>query len=594
MIYVLIHDKGEEKYVRTFYEFDEKFFQQENKKGWGAYFAVNDFEATEEEMKAIGKKTKRNIPFLKKINHVFADLDIAKSGDGQTREQKEEKKEMLMFELYDICPPSKVIGTSNGIQPLWELIDCGIDEESQRRYVALINGIIAWSKTKGAAGDEVKDVTRVLRLPNYYHMKEEPFLCKVIAEESFKYRLEDLEKTFKDFIKAEKVQTWEKPMSRKLDDLSLAIDRLDIQDVAKKAFSSIGRSCEFDKQGRIILDGRLSGNFQGKNGDRQYLASTSHEAFTGNKITATADIKQITNKEARAWIIDEFNLRKEVIKKKNEPVEKRELTNYYSWGTQGLTDSIAPIKRTTYSIIGGGYGVGKTPFCLNLALANAKMGHKVLYLSLEMDTDEILDFLGRKAAGITIPEENNKTIPEYKQIIYEKKKAELLNNQNFVLRGVRKGIAVNWDILCGFMDGEWDLIIVDNFNLIRRHEKVTQYDHEGWLSKQFLAYTEEKQTPVVAVHHYSKGGARETKKTGYSLSGNAEIMNDAQRLLLLERRRFEFDDEPTDEERAEMRVFIDKGRSYDSGFTKIVYFKGGVFVDEFEEKKPPDCWQSNF
>ena len=63
-----------------------------NDKFFGVYFAVNLFEATEEEMKKVGVKTKRNTPFLKKLRFVFADLDIAKSGDGQTREQKTERK----------------------------------------------------------------------------------------------------------------------------------------------------------------------------------------------------------------------------------------------------------------------------------------------------------------------------------------------------------------------------------------------------------------------------------------------------------------------------------------------------------------------
>jgi hypothetical protein len=84
---------------------------------------------------------------LKKINAVFADIDIAKKGDNQTREQKEEKKKTLLSELMKICEPSCVLDTSNGIQPLWIIGDYPIDEASQKRYIALINGIIERSKT---------------------------------------------------------------------------------------------------------------------------------------------------------------------------------------------------------------------------------------------------------------------------------------------------------------------------------------------------------------------------------------------------------------------------------------------------------------
>lgn len=46
-----------------------------------------------------------------------------------------------------ICEPSCVLDTSNGIQPLWIIGDYPIDEASQKRYIALINGIIERSKT---------------------------------------------------------------------------------------------------------------------------------------------------------------------------------------------------------------------------------------------------------------------------------------------------------------------------------------------------------------------------------------------------------------------------------------------------------------
>jgi hypothetical protein len=587
-VYVLINEKDKSVFPRTFYKHDEVVFRKANAEGWGVFCAVNDFEATADQMAAAGKKTKRNIGFLEKINSVFADLDIAKAGDGKTREEREKLKEDLLFALYEIAPPSVVIDTSNGVQPLWTLKGSSTDKTYQTRYVNLINGIIAWSVAHGAKGDKVKDVTRVLRVPGYFHMKQEPYMVTAKYVENFIYTLEELENIFKNYIVPEEKEEY-KPKPFQLDEISTAIEMLDIREVAKLAFAEIGRTCDFDNTGRAIIDERLTGTFKGHTGN--FMASTSHEPYKGNVVTLVARIKTISNKEAREWLIDKFNIRKKIIENKNLPKPKKPLGKCYSWGTQGLTDSIAPIKRTTYSIIGGGYGVGKTPFCLNIAIKNALAGHRVLYLSLEMDTEEIFDFLGRKAAGITIPEENNNSIPDYKKDIYNQKKSELESLSNFALKGVRKGIDVDWMTLCELMKGEWDLIIVDNFNLIQKDKNVNQFEHEANLSKSFLAYTEDNQTPIIVVHHYSKGGAKEVVKTGYSLSGNSKIMNDAQRLLLLDRKKFAADDEPTEEERAEMRVIVDKGRAYDCGFTKTVYFQKGEFVDKFGVSKPQVYWQ---
>ncbi len=595
-VYFLIHDK-QKSLTRTYYKNDEELFKKLNKEGWGIYSSVNDFDATTEEMSAIGAKTKRNIPFLKKINHVFADLDVAKAEDGQSRSEKEEKKLALTFALYSVCPPSFIVDTSNGLQPYWELSSCPTDSVTQGRYVDLINGIIAWSKGFGAMGDIVKDVTRVLRLPGYFHMKEEPYLVTVKQKEGFVYTLESLEDSFREYIKHEE-KVFKKTDVSRLDDLSRAIELLDFQEVVVRAFSSIGRRAEFDNQKRLILDGRLTGTHQGKTGDGRFLASSSHEPFVGNVITAPANIKQITNKEARAWLIEEFGLRASVQKKKAlevmKPKELRPLKNYYSWGTRELTESFAPIKQTTYSVIGGGYGVGKTPFCINMALENVKLGHNVLYLSLEMDTEEIHDHLARKAAFIDIPEEIYNNIPENKLAIYNAKRKELESLKGFSLKGVRGGVKVSWEALVGLVEGDFDLIFVDNFNLIQRIDGLSQHDHEGELSSRFLGLALDKQVPVVVVHHYSKGGARELQKTGYSLGGNAKIMNDAQRIVLLERKTIYSEDEtpPTEKDKAVLKVLLDKGRSYDRGITKVIYFHRGSFHDHYPGDKPV-MWQDN-
>jgi hypothetical protein len=215
-----------------------------------------------------------------------------------------------------------------------------------------------------------------------------------------------------------------------------------------------------------------------------------------------------------------------------------------------------------------------------------KLGHKILYLSLEMDTEEICDFLARKAVGITIPEELYKTIPDWKQELYNNKRKELVEMTNFVLKGVRGGTDITWECLVELMEGDFDMIIVDNFNLIKRIDRMSVYEHEGELSSRFLSYCQQKQVPIIVVHHYSKGGANALQKTGYSLGGNAKIMNDAQRIVLLERKTFDPDrdeEPPTDKQKAMLKVTLDKARAYDRGIIKIIYFHKGNFVDYFPE-----------
>jgi len=43
--------------------------------------AINLFEATKEEIALTNQSTMRQLPFCRRLRYVFADLDVAKSGD---------------------------------------------------------------------------------------------------------------------------------------------------------------------------------------------------------------------------------------------------------------------------------------------------------------------------------------------------------------------------------------------------------------------------------------------------------------------------------------------------------------------------------
>lgn len=328
-VYALLNDKRSDSF-KTFYEHDKELFTGENKQWRWVYFAVNEFEATQEQMVKLWVKTKRNIPFLTKLRYVFADIDIAKKWDGQAREEKERKKQIIVDELCKVMQPSTIIFTSNWLQPLRELSECWIDLETQKKYVAIINGVIERSKQYWWAWDEVKDVTRVVRLPWYYHMKEEPYMVTSKQYTTKKYNLDD----FSCFIKewdldsilynvktSNNTTSYDNRMTklRQYDE----IDNIDFQDLITRAFQAVWRSCEFDKSWRAIIDWRLSGTFQGKKDNKDYLCSTSHEPFKWNRITAVSDIMNVSTKEAYSWILETFNIKTETeLKRKDQKIVK--------------------------------------------------------------------------------------------------------------------------------------------------------------------------------------------------------------------------------------------------------------------------------
>ena len=571
-VFQVFPDSSDSKvYAQIFQELDIEKFQEINQQGGGIYFTPNSF---------TGGRKKEN---LTKLNAVFADLDVAKEDDSTPQHAKNEARRGLIYALKDWMPPNLIIHTKNGIQPIWLILE----NEDIDEFQLAIKGIIEWSKKHGGMGDKVYDVTRVLRLPQFYHMKSEPYKCTVEVIDTERYPLEMIRKAFP--YEEPKEEPKARTVGQKVHNPNFdAIERIDFKEIIIRAFNSVGRTAEFDKQHRLVLDGRLTGTFHGNNGEGRFLASSSHEPFQGNAITAVADILAITKKEAYRWILDEFNIdyKKEEAKQKAEeiekPKEKKERASHYSWGTALLTETFAPIKSDTYTVVGAASGTGKTTFCINMALSNVELGHRVLYLSLEMSKEEILDHLARKKSGITIKEEIYRQIPERKQKIYDEFKSYLEGLDGFILKGAKGGTEINWDTLVEMMKGEWDLIFIDNLNLITKDAGVSEYEHQNQLSSKFLGYAADNQTPLVVIHHFSKGGAKDGNKSMYSLSGSSKIINDAERIILLERPQFKIDETPSNEDKAKLSVLLEKARSYDKA-RGMVYFYKGRFYDSYPE-----------
>jgi len=102
----------------------------------------------------------------------------------------------------------------------------------------------------------------------------------MIHELNLSYTLDEIYRKVESYIP--KQENYEKKINNDVEKIRQIqeIENLDFQQVIIKAFGAVGRSASFDSKARLILDGRLTGTFQGKKDDKDYLASTSHEPFS--------------------------------------------------------------------------------------------------------------------------------------------------------------------------------------------------------------------------------------------------------------------------------------------------------------------------
>lgn len=139
---------GKDKSKGTF-EVDYSRAVELNKEGYGIFCTLNEFE---------GRRKREN---LKKINYWIVDIDDGEKSDMQKQ----------IANLY--LQPSMIVETKRGYHLYWRAADAKLEnyEEIEDLLIAKMNG------DKG-----VKDPLRLLRCPNFYHMKDKnnPFLIKIV------------------------------------------------------------------------------------------------------------------------------------------------------------------------------------------------------------------------------------------------------------------------------------------------------------------------------------------------------------------------------------------------------------------------------
>jgi hypothetical protein len=566
-IYVTIDDKKRaESRVSHYLTRDDALFRELNQDGYGVYWSVNEFNAT------------RAVEHCTKLRYVYGDLDVAKAQGGASRGQKEALKSRLLEALYNKCVPTMIIDTSNGLQPLWMISDSEPTEANKTLYKKVIKGIIKWSLDYGALGDSVHDVSRILRLPGYYHQKEEPYLCELIHKADVCYSLQELA----DLFAIDETPEIKPLVNSNANPVFQAIEELDFKELITKAFASVGRPVTFDHSGRMIDPvGGTTGTFIGRKGNRDYLASSSHEPFQGNRVTAVADILKVSYSDAYQWICKEYNLnlqdqykKAELIKIKEMPV-KKDYRLRYTWGTRGLDTSFAIIKRGNFILIAAPSGSGKTTYSFDMACKNAKIGHKTIYFSLEMDEQEIKESIARSHSGMTIEEELDYAIPQQKQESFYKKIKEIESIPNLIIKSVRRDGSTDWNDIEKFIIevGDVDLVFIDNLDLIAGRDKESDLDRQKRITRQVLNFTSLTQIPICLIHHYRKSQGKVEGLDG--ISGSGKIRDGADRIIKIQRCSDTVNEYPF---KYQSTIFLQKGRGYPET-SREIYFIKGTFVD---------------
>jgi replicative DNA helicase len=261
-------------------------------------------------------------------------------------------------------------------------------------------------------------------------------------------------------------------------------------------------------------------------------------------------------------------------------IDKKE--KRYTWGTYRLDNEIAILKRGNLVILGAKRNMGKTTFSFDMAVKNAKLGHKVLYISLEMAKNEIMEALARKFAGITVQEEYNYQIPEEKRQKMISKLDEMKSFPNLIFESARRAEGIVFETVKKVMDdNQADIVFIDNLDCINGNPGEDNNERQKRIVNALMNYTVANNVPVILIHHYRKGNKATSGMD--ELAGSGKVADSADIIINLSRLSIE-ETKANNVQYPETNktvLWVQKGRGYDDKAMEI-YYIDGTFMD-YEE-----------
>jgi len=544
--YVMTFDdqkKGRKELLRSFpmSEIRERYeeLKQLNLDGAGIFMSVNPCKG--------GRKTEN----VTSIEFVVADMD---SG---TKEEQ-----MVIIKSCKI-QPDIIVESKRGYHLYWK-VKCDL-----KSFKKIIGGVISFMESDPA----ISSPNEVLRLPGFMHMKDgnDTFVVSVI-------KLDIKEHTVAEMMEAFPFDPPKTQSMRSDDHVIVAIRDIPI----KSVLESLG----VEMRGNFIIqDGETTSAHVNEKGN--YINRFSGLPGSGSTIDACMAYGGKDLREAVEYLKGMLDVKilNDLLSAKSKTEEIDVKRKPFTWGTTELDKAICPLQSHSFVIFAGKNGAGKTVYAFDMAIKNALLGHKVLFLSLEMTSDAIYTRLSRDYSGITKEQWREKSlISETQRNAYHRRKKELYDISNLKLIGFGDTTPTTKRIFDMVRLEKPDLVFVDNFDLIRGDLK-SEYENQNAIAGDIMRFCRATPMPMVVIHHVRKGNEKD--KGQNSIRGSGKITDDADIVIIGARADGNYEN-MTEDEKSSFMFIQTKDRDFGTcGFRKLVFHKGS-FYDTRPDIKPMD------
>ena len=565
-----------------------------NEQGAGIFLSVNGFDERDR------KQAK-----VKYINAWIAEIDHL---------DKE-----LQRQLIEASPiaPSLIVESKNGYHMYWFAENWTIENW---------NKICRWLKNFFDSDPAIITLERILRLPWYYHCKDEnnKFLVGIVWGSLVKYTEEQMLWAFTN------VETYEdkKEKQRKAEEYARKYENDNddnfwrrVWDINSETMLEILSGTKFVNWDTFTFKNNASWQKQiFVNG----LSSPCRIDTMGKIGTQKGAGGWPTRKQRVAWygnfdwpelyklIVDKFPMfkkeKKEERKEQKDPrttnlVEEKEeweweifniMTkdsmniNYdtpspFSFWLQVLDNVRGKFDYHQLHAIIWESGSGKTTFTFFQAMKNAQ-NNKVMYLSLEMSPEKVVELRARKFAWISPLQRSQKTFSENQKSVMKNKINEILSLENLKLVGGVINKKLHIDKILEIFENEiknwyW-LFYIDNLWYVVGTGD-TEKQQLDYIIRKCQQFIQKRDCTIILLHHFNKGNtASRWGRWFQDVMSTAKLEHDIDYWIFVVR-DMQNRDMLTAEEKATTYIEVKKDR-YNGIVNKVpIYFDRWGYTDTF-------------
>ena len=250
-------------------------------------------------------------------------------------------------------------------------------------------------------------------------------------------------------------------------------------------------------------------------------------ALTIRDVKADGGVKLISQEEA---VLMTYEKMENAQKRDDKPEENRIMT-----GIPQLDKMTGGLTGSKLMIIGARPSVGKSIFAMSICTNAAKQGKRVLYISLEMEADELMEREFASTSLVSLTEITGDEIRDESWVKLGEASSILASRPIWYCTDAHTIEAVRKAAFSMYENGGLDLVCIDYIQLLEGSKKRSSRQEEvADISRSLKRIAQELKIPVIALSQLNRSSQREKRAPTMSEARESgAIEQDANIFLLL-------------------------------------------------------------